>query len=206
MPGKNPISEQIRAFRKRNNLSQQDLASLLQVGIATVKRWEYGETQPKGRLRTRVQHLLRQRSAALQERLDRDALVDSGEEVIPGRPDVPTVIRRILRHSREGTTLYGLAQRLLVGLDRKDLPPFPASDEEHAAAQRVLISGEVDRVLAERFEQEMTTRGLTASKMLETILWHHYGRPSLSFEGQRESSPSPLEENEDRKEIISIRG
>lgn len=193
---KDPISTQLRAFRKRNNLSQQELASLLQVGIATVKRWEYGETQPKGRLHYRVQHLLRQGSVALQERLDRDALVDLGEERMPGRPDVPTVIRRILRHSREGMTLYGLAQRLLAGLDHHDLPPFPATDEEQAATQRVLISGEVDRVLAERFEQETNTRGLTASKMLETILWHHYGRPSLSFERQRESSPSPVEEDE----------
>jgi transcriptional regulator with XRE-family HTH domain len=38
----------IKNFRKANNLSQQELASILNVGITTVSRWENNAAKPSG--------------------------------------------------------------------------------------------------------------------------------------------------------------
>jgi len=40
--------EAIKNFRKDGGLSQQNLALILGVGIATIKRWEKGEINPSG--------------------------------------------------------------------------------------------------------------------------------------------------------------
>lgn len=39
-------SDEIREFRTRNNLSQQDLAEMLGVSWVSVHRWETGKSQP----------------------------------------------------------------------------------------------------------------------------------------------------------------
>ena len=38
---------QIRAFRERGKLTQSELAQQVGVSLATLKRWEYGETEPR---------------------------------------------------------------------------------------------------------------------------------------------------------------
>lgn len=38
----------IRRFRKERGLSQQELATILNVGMITVSRWERGKTKPDG--------------------------------------------------------------------------------------------------------------------------------------------------------------
>lgn len=40
--------EAIVAYRQQNSLTQQKLAEILGVGIATVNRWERGEAKPTG--------------------------------------------------------------------------------------------------------------------------------------------------------------
>jgi len=40
--------EAIKEYRQANKLSQQDLASMLGVGISTIKRWEKGTIEPTG--------------------------------------------------------------------------------------------------------------------------------------------------------------
>lgn len=40
--------DDIRRFRKQKELSQQALASILGVGVATISRWENGEAKPTG--------------------------------------------------------------------------------------------------------------------------------------------------------------
>lgn len=40
--------EAIKNFRKAGGFSQRDLASILGVGIATIKRWEKGDIAPSG--------------------------------------------------------------------------------------------------------------------------------------------------------------
>ncbi|MBQ9419683.1 MAG: helix-turn-helix transcriptional regulator [Synergistaceae bacterium] len=48
------ISTNIRLYRKRAGLTQIDLAKDLEVSIATLRRWEAGETAPTG---TRITEL-----------------------------------------------------------------------------------------------------------------------------------------------------
>jgi DNA-binding transcriptional regulator YiaG len=40
--------ESIRTFRTERNFSQQELATILNVGVVSVSRWETGETKPSG--------------------------------------------------------------------------------------------------------------------------------------------------------------
>ena len=54
----NITPESIRAFRSRNRLSQQRLASILNVGIATVSRWENGLKRPSGTAEAVLETLL----------------------------------------------------------------------------------------------------------------------------------------------------
>lgn len=39
---------QIRALRRRHEISCEGLASILNVGLATVRQWESGQTRPRG--------------------------------------------------------------------------------------------------------------------------------------------------------------
>ena len=42
------ISSNIRLYRKKANLTQIELANDLEISIATLRRWEAGETTPTG--------------------------------------------------------------------------------------------------------------------------------------------------------------
>ena len=41
------VGENIKSFRKKNKMMQQELAELLNVSHATVSSWEIGRTEPK---------------------------------------------------------------------------------------------------------------------------------------------------------------
>lgn len=69
---------QIRKFRKANKLNQQELASILNVGITTVSRWETGDSRPTGTARAVLATLLTNNSAQQLTRLGRGAAVSEG--------------------------------------------------------------------------------------------------------------------------------
>ena len=48
------IKSNIRQYRKQANLSQIQLAEKLQISIATLRRWEAGETAPNGVMIERI--------------------------------------------------------------------------------------------------------------------------------------------------------
>jgi transcriptional regulator with XRE-family HTH domain len=50
--------DEIRSFRRANNLNQQELAGILNVGITTVSRWETGDSRPTGTARAVLATLL----------------------------------------------------------------------------------------------------------------------------------------------------
>jgi len=52
----------IKNFRKANNLNQQGLASILNVGITTVSRWENNAAKPTGTAEAILASLLNGRS------------------------------------------------------------------------------------------------------------------------------------------------
>jgi len=52
----------IRNFRKENNLNQQDLATILNVGITTISRWENNAAKSTGTAEAVLASLLHNRS------------------------------------------------------------------------------------------------------------------------------------------------
>jgi len=48
--------------------------------------------------------------------------------------------------------------------------------------ERVKIGVTLDKAIADRFEAEYKRLGLSASTLIETILWHWFNRPILSFQ------------------------
>lgn len=52
------IKSNIRKYRKQANLSQIQLAEKLQISIATLRRWEAGETTPNGAMIERIAKIL----------------------------------------------------------------------------------------------------------------------------------------------------
>ena len=47
-PVRSYSSKRIRALRKRHNLSQAVLASVLNTSLSTIRQWEIGEKRPSG--------------------------------------------------------------------------------------------------------------------------------------------------------------
>lgn len=69
---------QIRKFRKAHRLNQQELASILNVGITTVSRWETGDSRPTGTARAVLATLLTNGSKEHLRSLGRGAAVSEG--------------------------------------------------------------------------------------------------------------------------------
>lgn len=47
MPEKSEFSKRLRTLRKKAGLTQEELAGLIDVSIMTVRRWEWGERNPR---------------------------------------------------------------------------------------------------------------------------------------------------------------
>jgi len=62
------------------------------------------------------------------------------------------------------------------------------------------ISATIDRNLIKFFNREKKERRMSTSRLLETILWLHYGKPRLSYE---ESYRAEVVRETDMSEIIS---
>ena len=58
------ISNNIRLYRKRAGITQIDLAKDLEISIATLRRWEAGETTPTG---TRITELAKRLNVSPEE-------------------------------------------------------------------------------------------------------------------------------------------
>ena len=86
---------------------------------------------------------------------------------------------------------YG-AHRRRSGLkgdnDNPELSPKPFRKRKngHERKARPNIGGTIDPVLKELFDSQRNTLGITAARLLDTILWHWYGWPALSYENLHE--------------------
>jgi hypothetical protein len=61
------------------------------------------------------------------------------------------------------------------------IPKRPGS-KAYVGSRATLPGTRVDRVLFQMFNAERRKCGLTATELMQKILWLHYGKPSLSFE------------------------
>jgi hypothetical protein len=76
-----------------------------------------------------------------------------------------------------------------VPIEGEEIPPEPQvvtghgkGRKENRKYERLTVS--LDKVLLDKFKQEMRSRNLSAGKLLDVILWNRYGRPKLSYQAE----------------------
>lgn len=205
--------EEIRDLRKRKNLTQEQLASLLGVGAATIKRWEADAVKPTEnnlallkRLMATPDHL----SPSLSENGFQGSLEDLLRILLADGRAKRILASRVLEV--DFSDMNHVATKLHQSLEiletvnsscrMEPALPFPMTPPEKANARQGDLRGVVDAALVEMFEQEREARGLTESKMLETILWKYFGYPAMSFQLREgvaapDNSTSVIEARED---------
>jgi len=75
-----------------------------------------------------------------------------------------------------------------------EVPPMPIIDESSPSKKeytvdRERLTGTIDPVLYDLFQQERKARGVTVSRMLDITYWQRYNKPKLSFEIKVDESP-----------------
>jgi transcriptional regulator with XRE-family HTH domain len=193
--------EAIRDLRKRKNLTQEELASVLGVGIATIRRWEAGTAKPTGNNDALLRQLMATPDAQNPVRLETEyptAWEDMLRLLLADGKAKRILASRILSVDLLGSEVqqnpFPQILRLLQGGNSMDqiepALPFPRTSVERSSVRQGELKGVVDAVLLERFKQEQEARGLTESKMLETILWKYFEYPGLSFQPQATDAAS----------------
>ena len=208
--------EDIRKWREENHVSQQQFASLAGASIGSVKFWESGKGAPSERLQASIQEVFNQYPGTGMTCSEIQPLSTAarGEQTAFTSPSVQRWGQDRLHASRSWPGGHDASSEAdaeplswLFGTTPRRLSlPFPNPEQISRVAKGKIPGGAVDRVLFDKFEQERKARGLTASKMLETILWHYFGEPDLSFElppplvpVQKEASETKGEEGDDKQ-------
>jgi transcriptional regulator with XRE-family HTH domain len=195
--------KRISEWRKKNGLSQQDLAQMLGVSLPTIKRWETDESTPRDRHLVAIGALLGGTAmgslvggsllgtlapslalgpfgailvgiAALAGlAANKSRAKDAGESQ---KLEMPTALK-------EKEARHEIAKHLWQALQQVGLQfPIPASAQERAHLEKVKLTITVDKVLADKFQEEADLRGFTQSRLLESLLWLFLEMPSLSFQ------------------------
>jgi hypothetical protein len=79
--------------------------------------------------------------------------------------------------------------------DLREVPPSPEKilraergrGRPGNARGRVKLAGTVDVELERLFREECTRRGMSVSRLLDTVIWHYFGKPRFSFETSEKS-------------------
>jgi len=53
------LSDELRAWRRKHNLSQSEAALKLQISKRTLQEWEQGRAEPEGLARSAIQKIVR---------------------------------------------------------------------------------------------------------------------------------------------------
>ena len=163
-------------------LTQQQLADRLGVGIASIPRWESGETEPSEKNKALLLWLMA---------LDPETLKDletADESDAQGKCSDRAIWSWFYGQRDQCDDAFVWLSKSRRMKERQsdwddELPaPYPKNAEQKSRVRKGSISGNIDLTLIEKFEEERENRGLTADKLLETILWNYYDRPSLSFQ------------------------
>ena len=96
-----PTPDQLKEFRERNGLSQQQAASSLGCAVATYRSWEQGATVPTGRHLLALQRLLssdQPPNTDIFERPDRWLAFSSAGTRLPFKPPAPSLDEEITDH------------------------------------------------------------------------------------------------------------
>jgi hypothetical protein len=75
----------------------------------------------------------------------------------------------------------------MLGRSRDDVPPEPRKTGRKYVGSKFDLRVRIDSNLFQLLEQDAReNHGRNLSKALDAILWRHYGKPRLSFEGGEE--------------------
>ncbi len=105
-------------------------------------------------------------------------------------------VRRLIR---EELTAMQTAETLpkVVSTELAPLPDAKVKGPKNRARnpwERVKLGVTVDKALFDLLEAKRAELGdVSLSRAVDTILWHYFDRPALSFQGKAESDPEPAE-------------
>jgi hypothetical protein len=85
-----------------------------------------------------------------------------------------------------------------------DLPPASPKEGRRFLADRGKISITLDQSLLNLLEDTRKDLKLSRSSMLELCVWEYFGRPSLSFQGEKENGQSDQHEDQGTAEMGGV--
>jgi len=89
-----------------------------------------------------------------------------------------------------GATIYQTGQK--ESENQRPLAPAPPLIGKKLTVPRGKVGFTVDSTLLDLVEKDAAARGVNMGRMLDTVIWHYYGCPPLSF--QKESDQSETRE------------
>jgi transcriptional regulator with XRE-family HTH domain len=216
----------ISEWRKKNGLSQQDLAQMLGVSLPTIKRWETDESTPRDRHLTAIAALLGGTAVAspvgggsalslgLLGTLGPMGVILAGITALAGlmanKPGPKVAVEsqkfEMPRSLQEKDVKQEITKHLWQVLQQVSLEfPVPDSAQERADLEKVKLTINIDKVLSDKFQEEADLRGFTQSRLLESLLWLFLEMPSLSFQknpvAPRDSLPDENNSTRDSGEL-----
>lgn len=203
---------QLSDWRKSRGLSQQDLATMLGVSVATIKRWESGSI-PSDRYLAAIAALMGGTAAAIRGLTGGSSALSVGLPLLGGLAPsfalgpIGAILvgiaalagfaanqagSKVAEELPDVTTTESLSEKdaqqeitkqLWQVLQQVSLKfPVPTGAEERAGSKKVELKINIDKVLSDKFQEEADIRGFTPSRLLESLLWLFLERPSLSFQ------------------------
>lgn len=107
----------------------------------------------------------------------------------PIEPDTDDHLRQIVRNEVER-----MMESIRPTSDLLEAAPFPSEKlpregkgRPPSPGHREPLGTTLDGELYKLFREECIKRGMTAARLLDTIIWHYFGKPRLSFEISDES-------------------
>ncbi len=194
--------QEIKDFRKKNGISQQDLATMLGVSLPTVKRWENEKNIPTDRHLLALVSLIGASAGTIAGASTLGSSLAFGSSLALGPALAMGPLGPLLLGlaALAGVAISGvgsksaevptdrptheqIAQQLWRVLEQVSFNfPIARTAEQRTAAERVPMQVDMDRVLFDKFHEEASVRGVTPSRLIESILWLLLDMPPLSFQ------------------------
>ncbi len=91
-------------------------------------------------------------------------------------------LRELIKKEIQSAMTANLVKSAKLDMDKPPRRPKREDSREHAGRKATLGGTRIDSVLFDAFHEEREKAGISASALMERILWLYFGKPSLSFE------------------------
>ncbi|MCM1179633.1 MAG: helix-turn-helix domain-containing protein [Clostridium sp.] len=193
------IGEVIRQYRKKKNMTQEEMAKRLGVSTPAVNKWEKGVTQPDIMLLAPIARLLGitlETLLSFQEELTQEEINRLIEEVDRRleQEDYREVFRYVSGIIREYPNCHGLIWQMAVLLDARNLF-FQCTEDEAAEAY--------EEQILEWYQQALGSSDTKVQKSAADSLFHYYVRKDR-YEKAEEYLHYFPEEGTERKQMQAL--